>query len=134
MGGGSRVCGAGPDTEGGDARRPCHGHAAGIRRLQRGLGFGSAAAEARGKKERARAGGCAGCRGAERRAGWRLTQGCGAAAGEREKGGRRFRYPVAGRGRAASRGGASRGRERGRRKKGKLTGGARPSAAPGEGK
>jgi hypothetical protein len=27
----------GPDTEGGDARRPCHGHAACIRRLRRGV-------------------------------------------------------------------------------------------------
>jgi hypothetical protein len=36
MGRDPRACGAGPDTEGGDARRPCHGHAAAIRRLQRG--------------------------------------------------------------------------------------------------
>jgi hypothetical protein len=49
-GSGPRVCGAGPDTEGGDARRPCHGHAVGIGRLQHGLGLGSAAAEARGKR------------------------------------------------------------------------------------
>jgi hypothetical protein len=50
MGGGPRVCGAGPDTEGGDARRPCHGHAAGIRRLQRGLGFGGVGGRGAGKR------------------------------------------------------------------------------------
>jgi hypothetical protein len=51
-----RACGTGPDTEGGDARRPCHGHTAGIGRLQRGLGLGSAGDQGVGKRE-ARAGG-----------------------------------------------------------------------------
>jgi hypothetical protein len=131
MGGGPRVCGAGPDTEGGDARRPCHGHAAGIRRLQRGLVLGSAGGRGAGEKRRARVGGCAGCRGAERRVGWRLTRGCGAAAGKRGKEERAVGGSCRGAaandnaGRSEPGEGAARGR-------GKLTGGTRPSAAPAE--
>jgi hypothetical protein len=53
MGGGPRVCGTGPGAEGGDARRPCHGHAAAIGRLQRGWGLAARVAEA-GEKRSAR--------------------------------------------------------------------------------
>jgi hypothetical protein len=57
--GGPRACGTAPYVEGGDARRPCHDHAASIRRRWRGVGLGLAAraAGARGKREHA--GGCA---------------------------------------------------------------------------
>jgi hypothetical protein len=80
-----RARGAGSDAEGGDARRPCHGHAARIRRLRRGVRVWRQGGRGAGKKGRARAGGHAGCHGAERRAGWRMTRGCGAAAGKRGK-------------------------------------------------
>jgi DNA invertase Pin-like site-specific DNA recombinase len=58
----------------------------------------------------------------------------GAAAGEkREKGSGRLEAPVAERRRATTRGEVSRERARARGR-GKLTGGSRPSAAPGEGR
>jgi hypothetical protein len=48
--GGPRVCGAGLDTEGSDARRPCHGHAVRIRQLLRGVRVCGAGGRGVGKK------------------------------------------------------------------------------------
>jgi hypothetical protein len=48
---GPRACGAGPDVEGGDAQRPCHGHAACIRRLRRGTRVRARGAGGRGAGE-----------------------------------------------------------------------------------
>jgi hypothetical protein len=52
--------GAGPDAEGGDARRPCCGHTAGIRRLRRGARVCGAGGRGAGEKGNVRAGGYAG--------------------------------------------------------------------------
>jgi hypothetical protein len=52
-------CGASPDAEGGDARRPCCGHAARIRRLRRGARVCGAGDRGAGEKG-ARAGGYTG--------------------------------------------------------------------------
>jgi hypothetical protein len=119
-GGGSRVCGAGSGAEGGDARRPCHGHAAAIERLQRGLGLGSAGGRGGGKVERARAVAAAV---AERgQGGARLSgdaRGAGPRPGEKgEKGARAVRGSCRDAGAAATRDGASGSRERGRREEG----------------
>jgi hypothetical protein len=99
-----------------------------------GLGFAAQAAGARGKKGTCARAVTPGCRGAGRRAG--LADDArerGRGGRERGKEGRgRLRPVVARRGRAAT-GPERAGRVSGRRKKGKLTGGSRPLAAPGGG-
>jgi hypothetical protein len=92
-------CGAGPDAEGGDARRPWHGHAARIPRLRREARVCGAGGRGVGEKGGARAVALR-CRGAGTGA-----RGVTQASGAQRKGERRFRYPVARRWGAATRGG-----------------------------
>jgi hypothetical protein len=127
--GGPRACGAGPDAQGGDARRSCHGHAARIRRLRRGIrvcGVGGRGAGEKGGRAREVT---PGCRRAER------VRPAGNASGSRgagEKGGAAvmaFYREVWANGDAGGASGA-----RAARGRVKLMGGSRPSATPGEGK
>jgi hypothetical protein len=95
-------------------------------RARLGLGLAARAVGVRGKRERARAGGYA----VLSRSGDRRARGDAGERGRGEKGSGGF--AILSRGGGERRRGAERaGRGSGRRKKGKLTGGARPSAAPG---
>jgi hypothetical protein len=131
-----RGCGAGPDAEGGDNRRPCHGHEARIWRLRRGVGFAARAAGARGKRERARGWLRRVVAEQSGRASWLVTRASGGrSSGEREKGkAQRLELPGAEQGDAAEGSEWRPGSRATAGGRGKLTGGTRPLAAPGEGK
>jgi hypothetical protein len=114
-------CGAGPDAEGGDARRPCCGHAARIRRLRRGARVYGAGDHGAGEKGAPARAVTPGCRGAGRRAG-RADDASerGHGGRERGKGGRDGYGPVS---RSGAAGGVSGGQVAGDcRRKGKTDG------------